>query len=174
MKEFNEKHIKDLQEVDGFVLQDVKGKTVAIGLDSEYPSILDFIADYIDDYTAGNLAVYLNFNSTRNMLHQIYDNAILPFDSDLLKVRLMNAFDGISADDYAKKLEEKQWHLGDVVEDGKGHKAMIIQDDHYFYELMNVNIEDKKAFKTFEYFNISDNLTELQDNYPEWHKVVED
>lgn len=174
MKEFNVKHIKDLQEADGFVLQDVFGHTVAIGLDSEYPSILDFIADYIDDYTAGNLAVYLNFNSTRNMLHQIYDNAILPFDSDLLKVRLMNAFDGISADDYAKKLEEKQWHLGDIVEDGKGHKAMIIQDDHYFYELMNVNIEDKKAFKTFEYFDISADLTELQDNYPEWHKVVED
>lgn len=30
MKEFNEKHIKDLQEANGFVLQDVKGKTVAI------------------------------------------------------------------------------------------------------------------------------------------------
>ncbi len=174
MKEFNEKHIKDLQEVDGFVLQDVKGKTVAIGLDSEYPSIFDFIADYIDHYNAGNLAIYLNFGSTRNMLHQIYDNAILPFDSDLLKVRLMNAFDGISADDYAKKLEEKQWHLGDIVEDDEGHRAMIIQDDHYFYELMNVNVEDKKAFKTFEYFVISDELTELQDNNPEWHKVVED
>lgn len=174
MKEFNEKHIKDLQEVDGFVLQEVKGKTVAIGLDSEYPSILDFIADYIDHYNAGDLAIYLNFGSTRNMLHQIYDNAILPFDSALLKVRLMNAFDGISADDYAKKLEEQQWHLGDIVEDDEGHRAMIIQDDHYFYELMNVNIEDKKAFKTFEYFAISEDLNELQDNYPEWHKVVED
>ena len=108
MKEFNEEHIKDLQEVNGFVLRDVKGKTVAIGLDSEYPSILDFIADYIDRYTASTLAVYLNFGSTRNMLHQIYDDAILPFDAELLKVRLMNAFDGISADDYAKKLEEKQ------------------------------------------------------------------
>lgn len=174
MKEFNEEHIKDLQEVDGFVLQDVRGKTVAIGLDSEYPSILDFIADYIDDYTAGTLAFYLNFNTTRNMLHQIYDNAILPFDNDLLKVRLMNAFNGISADEYAKKLEEKQWHLGDIVEDDEGHKAMIIQDDNYLYKLLNVNIEDKKAFKTFEYFVISDKLNDLQCYHPEWHKVVED
>ena len=174
MKEFNEKHIKDLQEAHGFILQNVKGKTVAIGLDSEYPSILDFIADYIDHYNAGNLAINLSFGSTRNMLHQIYDNAILPFDSDLLKVRLMNAFDGISADDYAKKLEEKQWHLGDIVEDDEGHRAMIIQDDHYFYELMNVNIEDKKAFKTFEYFVISDKLNDLQRYHSEWHKVVED
>lgn len=172
MKEFNEKHIKDLQEVDGFVLQDVKGKTVAIGLDSEYPSILDFIADYIDDYTAGNLAFYLNFNTTRNMLHQIYDNAILPFDSALLKVKLMNAFDGISADDYAKKLEEQQWHLGDIVEDDEGHKAMIIQDDNYLYELMK--IKDEGAFKMFSYFDISSTLNDLQNDNPEWHKVVED
>ena len=73
-----------------------------------------------------------------------------------------------------KEFNEKQWHLGDIVEDDEGHRAMIIQDDHYFYELMNVNIEDKKAFKTFEYFAISDNLNELQDSHPEWHKVVED
>lgn len=172
MKEFNEKHIKDLQETGGFVLQDVRGKTVAIGLISEYPSILDFIADYIDDYTAVTLAFYLNFGSTRNMLHQIYNNAILPFEDDLLKVRLMNAFNGISADEYAKKLEEKQWHLGDIVEDDEGHRAMIIQDDTRFYELMK--IKDEGAFQTFRYFSISDNLTELQNENPKWHKVVED
>ena len=171
LKEFNEKHIKDLQEVDGFVLQDVKGKTVAIGLDSEYPSTLDFIADYIDHYTASALALYLNFGSTRNMLHQIYAKTIFPFDDTHLKVRLMNAFDGISADDYAKKLEEKQWHLGDIVEDGKGHKAMIVLDDNLVYELMNVNVEDKSAFKVFSYFDVSDTLNKLQDGNPEWHKV---
>lgn len=49
---------------------------------------------------------------------------------------------------------------------------MIIQDDHYFYELMQ--IKDEGAFQTFRYFAISDNLTELQDNNPKWHKVVED
>ena len=102
MKEFNEKHIKDLQEADGFVLQNV------------------------------------------------------------------------SADDYAKKLEEKQWHLGDIVEDGKGHKAMIVLDDNLLYELMNVNVEDKSAFQTFSYFDISGNLTKLQDDNPKWHKVVEE
>ena len=73
-----------------------------------------------------------------------------------------------------EEFNEKQWHLGDVVEDGKGHRAMIIQDDHYFYELMNVNIEDKKAFKTFEYFAISDDLSDLQRYHSEWHKVVEE
>ena len=70
-----------------------------------------------------------------------------------------------------KRTKKEDWHLGDIVEDDKGHRAMIIQDDHYFYELMNVNIEDKKAFKTFEYFAISDKLNDLQCYHPEWHKV---
>lgn len=174
MKEFNEKHIKDLQEANGFVLQDVKGKTVAIGLDSEYPSILDFIADCIDDYTARTLAVYLNFGSTRDMLHQIYDNAILPFESDLLKVRLMNAFNGISADDYAKKLEEKQWHLGDVVEEDGGHRAMIVKDNEGDYILMDIDPDCANAFQVSEFFECSDSLKRLREHSYNWHKVVEE
>lgn len=174
MKEFNEKHIKDLQEANGFVLQDVKGKTVAIGLDSEYLCILDFIADYINDYTAGTLAFDLNFGSTRDMLHQIYDNAILPCESYLLKVRLMGAFNGISADDYAKKLEEKQWHLGDIVEDDEDRRAMIVEDNDGDYVLMDINSKSENAFRINRFFNCADNLTELQDENPKWHKVVED
>lgn len=107
------------------------------------------------------------------MLKELLDKA----DSCLfmitdIETKLMGVFNGISADDYAKKLEEKQWHLGDIVEDDEGHRAMIIQDDNYFYELMQ--IKDEGAFKTFRYFAIDDNLTELQDNNPDWHKVVED
>lgn len=171
MKEFNEKHIKDLQEANGFVLQDVFGQTVAIGIDSEYPDIASFLDDYIETYGIYNLSKRLGYENGRTMLNDLFS---FPFPVSHIKTKLMNAFDGISADDYAKKLEEKQWHLGDIVEDDEGHRAMIIQDDHYFYNLLNVNIEDKKAFKTFEYFDISDNLTALQDTNPEWHKVVED
>ena len=175
MKEFNEKHIKDLQEANGFVLQDVFGHTVAIGIDSEYPDIASFLGDYIETYGIYNLSKRLGYEDSRKMLNDLITKTIcFNFPIASIETKLMGVFNGISADDYAKKLEEKQWHLGDIVEDGKGHKAMIIQDDHYFYELMNVNIEDKKAFKTFEYFAISDNLNELQDSHPEWHKVVED
>lgn len=175
MKEFNEKHIKDLQEANGFVLQDVFGHTVAIGIDSECPDIASFLDDYIETYGIYNLSKRLGYENGRTMLNDLITKTIcFNFSIAHIENKLMNAFDGISADDYAKKLEEKQWHLGDIVEDDEGHRAMIIQDDHYLYELMNVNIEDKKAFKTFEYFNISDELNELQDNHPEWHKVVED
>ena len=175
MKEFNEKHIKDLQEADGFVLQDVKGKTIAIGLDSEYPDAASFIADYINEWNIWSLAFKLNYVSPRKMLNDLFSTTMhYPFPMLPIESKLMGAFNGVSADDYARKLEEKQWHLGDIVEDDEGHRAMIIQDDHYFYELMNVNIEDKKAFKTFEYFAISDKLNDLQRYHPEWHKVVED
>ena len=71
-----------------------------------------------------------------------------------------------------KEFNEKQWHLGDVVEDGKGHKAMIILDDNFVYKLMN--IKDKGAFITFDYFAASGTLNGLQDRLREWHKVVED
>lgn len=57
------------------------------------------------------------------------------------------------------------------MEDGKGHKAMIVLDDNLVYELMNVNVEDKSAFKVFSYFDVSDTLNKLQDGNPEWHKV---
>ena len=175
MKEFNKEHIKDLQEADGFVLQDVYGYTVAIGIDSEYPDVASFLDDYIEIYGIFDLSKRLGYQNSRKMLNDLITKTIcVNFPITRIEIKLMGAFNGILADDYAKKLEEKQWHLGDIVEDGKGHKAMIIQDDHYFYELMNVNIEDKKAFKTFEYFAISDKLNDLQLYHPEWHKVVED
>ena len=173
MKEFNKEHIKDLQEADGFVLQDVYGYTVAIGIDSEYPDVASFLDDYIEIYGIFDLSRRLGYQNSRKMLNDLVTKTIgFPFPIARIEIKLMGAFNGISADDYAKKLEEKQWHLGDIVEDGKGHKAMIIQDDNWTYELMH--IKGNGAFKTFHYFDASDNLTELQDDNPEWHKVVED
>lgn len=173
MKEFNEKHIKDLQEANGFVLQDVFGYTVAIGIDSEYPDIASFLDDYIEIYGIYDLSKRLGYENSKTMLNDLITKTIrFTFPIARIETKLMGVFNGISADDYAKKLEEKQWHLGDIVEDDEGHRAMIIQDDHYFYELMK--IKDEGAFKTFSYFDISDNLTELQDINPDWHKVVEE
>ena len=173
MKEFNKEHIKDLQEANGFVLQDVFGYTVAIGIDSEYPDIASFLDDYIEIYGIYDLSKRLGYKNSRTMLNNLITKTIcFTFPIAHIETKLMGVFNGISADDYAKKLEEKQWHLGDIVEDGKGHKAMIIQDDHYFYELMN--IKGKDAFKAYSYFDIDDNLTDLQNKNPKWHKVVED
>lgn len=173
MKEFNEKHIKDLQEAHGFILQDVFGHKVAIGIDSECPDIASFLSDYIETNGIYNLSKHLGYEDGRKMLNDLF-NTTLNFPSPIahIKTKLMGEFNGISADEYAKKLDEKQWHLGDIVEDDKGHRAMIIQDDNYFYELMK--IKDEGAFQTFRYFDIDDNLTELQNKNPKWHKVVEE
>ena len=173
MKEFNEKHIKDLQEADGFVLQDVFGYTVAIGIDSEYPDVASFLDDYIEIYGIFDLSKRLGYQNSRKMLNDLITRTIcLNFPIAHIETKLMGVFNGISADDYAKKLEERQWHLGDIVEDGKGHKAMIILDDNFVYKLMN--IKDKGAFITFDYFAASGTLNGLQDGNPEWHKVVEE
>lgn len=173
MKEFNKEHIKDLQEADGFVLQDVYGYTVAIGIDSEYPDVASFLDDYIEIYGIFDLSKRLGYQNSRKMLNDLITKTIcVNFPITRIEIKLMGAFNGILADDYAKKLEEKQWHLGDIVEDGKGHKAMIILDDNFVYKLMN--IKDKGAFITFDYFAASGTLNGLQDGNPEWHKVVED
>ena len=173
MKEFNEKHIKDLQEANGFVLQDVFGHTIAIGIDLEYSDVASFLVDYINEYGLLILAHKLGYEDSRKMLNDLITRTIcFNFPIAHIESKLMGVFNGISADDYAKKLEERQWHLGDIVEDGKGHKAMIILDDNFVYKLMN--IKDKGAFQTFRYFDISDDLTKLQDDNPEWHKVVEE
>lgn len=175
MKEFNEEHIKDLQEVDGFVLQDVKGKAVAIGLDSEYPDAASFILDYIREYSLWYLSYVLGYKDEREMLNRFLDMSFnYPFPGNHIESKLMGAFNGTSADDYAKKLEEKQWHLGDIVEDDEGRKAMIIKDADNDYVLMNVNSKDENAFKTRLSFNWSSSLSNLQSANPEWHKVVED
>ena len=71
--------------------------------------------------------------------------------------------------DKTKGKNEEQWQLGNIVEDDEGHRAMIILDDNFVYKLMN--IKDKGAFITFDYFAASGTLYKLQDDNSEWHKV---
>lgn len=169
MRPFDKKHIKELQEAKGVVLQNVYGYTVAIGLESEYPDAASFLAAYIEEFGINDLVKKSRYTTLEAMINDIVINAWC--NKKAIVTMLFRMFDGLSADDYAKKLEER-WHLGDIVEDDDGYKAMIIQDDNWTYELMH--IKGNGAFKTFHYFDASDNLTELQDNNPEWHKVVED
>ena len=175
MKQFNKKHIKDLQEAEGGVLQNVSGYTVAIYLDSEYPDVASFLADYIARYGIKDLSRRLGYRNLTEMLKELLEKAdnCLFMMTDI-ETKLMNAFDGISADGYAKKLKNKKWHLGDIVEDDEGHKAMIVQNNDWEYVLMNISSKDKDAFKIWGYFDCSDKLSTLQIRNFEWHKVVKD
>lgn len=175
MKQFNKKHIKDLQEAEGVVLQNVSGYTVAIYLDSEYPDVASFLADYIARYGIKDLSRRLGYRNLTEMLKELLEKAdnCLFMMTDI-ETKLMNAFDGISADGYAKKLEEKQWHLGDVVEEDGGHRAMIVKDNEGDYVLMDIDPDCANAFQVSEFFECSDSLKGLRKLSYSWHKVVED
>lgn len=175
MKQFNKKHIKDLQEAEGIVLQNVSGYTVAIYLDSEYPDVASFLADYIARYGIKDLSRRLGYRNPTEMLKELLEKAdnCLFMMTDI-ETKLMNAFDGISADDYAKKLEEKQWHLGDIVEDDEGRRAMIVKDHDGDYVLMNIIPNHRDSFNICEFFGFSNELSTLSLKNPDWHKVVED
>lgn len=175
MKEFNDKHIKDLQEADGFILQNVHGNKIAIGIDSEYPDIACFILSYIEEYGTLRLADELSYENDREMLND-FINAInfVSDPEDYIKNRFISVFNGISANDYVINLEKKKWHLGDNLEDDKGHKAMIIMNSDRKYVLMNVDSNDKSAFNSGLYYASAYELDFLQDRLREWHKVVED
>lgn len=175
MKEFDKKHIKDLQEAHGFVLQDVFGQTVAIGIDSEYSDVASFLDDYIEIYGIYDLSKRLGYENSRKMLNDLITKVIgFPFPIAHIETKLMGAFNGISADDYAKKLEKKQWHLGDIVEDDEGRRAMIVKDNDGDYILMDIDPDCANAFQVSEFWEYSSSLKILREISHNWHKVVED
>lgn len=169
MRPFDKKHIKELQEAKGVVLQNVYGYTVAIGLESEYPDAASFLAAYIEEFGINDLVKKSRYTTLEAMIDDIVINAWC--NKKAIVTMLFRMFDGLSADDYAKKLEEEQWHLGDIVEDDDGYKAMIVQDNDLDYVLLNITPKNKNAFKISEYLDYSDDLNVLQRDNPEWHKV---
>ena len=52
MIEFDDKDLRDLQDVDGILLQDVHGQRVAIGKGFDYENIFQFMSAYFEEYGA--------------------------------------------------------------------------------------------------------------------------
>lgn len=130
---------------------------------------------YINEYGLGALSYELGYKNEREMLNDLVTKIIgVTFPITHIETKLMGVFNGISADDYAKKLKEKQWHLGDIVEDDEGRRAMIVKDHDGDYVLMNIIPNHRDAFNICEFFDFSDELSTLSLKNPDWHKVVED
>ena len=70
-----------------------------------------------------------------------------------------------------KKREEKQWHLGDVVEEEEAQKAMIVKDNDGIYVLMDIDPDCANAFQVSEFFECSSSLKRLRKLSYNWHKV---
>lgn len=172
MKKFDKNHIDELIETGGVVLQNVHGQTVAVGLDSEYPDAASFLADYIEEFGINDLVKKSRYKTLQAMIDDTVINAWCNYKA--IATMLFRMFDGLSANDYAKKLAKKKWHLGDILEDDKGRNAMIIMNSDRKYVLMNVDSNDKSAFNSGLYYASAYELDFLQDRLREWHKVVED
>lgn len=67
MIEFDDRDLRDLQKVDGIVLQDVHGKRVAIGYGFDYENIFEFMSAYFDEYGADDFAKQVGYEDATHM-----------------------------------------------------------------------------------------------------------
>ncbi|CCI88360.1 prophage protein [Lactobacillus phage phiAQ113] len=96
MIEFDDKDLRDLQEVDGIVLQDVHGKRVAIGKGFDYGNVFQFMTDYFDEYGAEDFAKQVGYEDVVEMFKEWF-SGILFNESDLMDW-VCESFAGIDAD----------------------------------------------------------------------------
>ena len=96
MIEFDDKDLRDLQDVDGIVLRDVHGKRVAIGKGFDYENIFEFMSAYFDEYGAEDFAKQMGYEDAADMFNtwlignQLYERSFTDW--------IYNSFDGIDAD----------------------------------------------------------------------------
>lgn len=108
MIEFEDSQLRDLQEVDGIVLRNVHGESVAIGKGFDYENIFDFVIEYFETYGAEDFAKKLGFTTATSMLKYWFsgipetENGLLSYCMD------SNVFDGIYADDLANEYDYEQ------------------------------------------------------------------
>lgn len=96
MIEFDDKDLRDLQEVDGFVLQDVHGERVAIGKGFDYENVFDFMSDYFEEYGAEAFAKQLGYEDAVEMFKDWFSGT--PLTEDDISSLIYDAFDEIDAD----------------------------------------------------------------------------
>lgn len=96
MIEFDERDLRDLQEVDGVVLQDVHGQRVAIGDGFDYENVFEFMVDYFEEYGAEDFANQIGYEDAIDMFKSWFSG--IPFhESDLMDM-VFESFSGIDAD----------------------------------------------------------------------------
>ena len=67
MIEFDGRNLRNLQDADGIVLQNVHGKRVAIGKGFDYENIFEFMSAYFDKYGADNFATQVGYEDATDM-----------------------------------------------------------------------------------------------------------
>lgn len=96
MIEFDERDLRDLQEVDGIVLQDVHGERVAIGKGFDYENVFAFMNAYFKEYGAEDFAKQVGYEDAIDMFKSWFSG--IPFhESDIIDW-VYESFGGIDAD----------------------------------------------------------------------------
>ena len=96
MIEFDDKDLRDLQDVDGIVLRDVHGQRVAIGKGFDYENVFYFMHDYFEDYGEEDFAKQLGYEDDIEMYESWHSG--IPVHEDNIMDMVYQAFSGIDAD----------------------------------------------------------------------------
>lgn len=96
MIEFDDKDLRDLQDVDGILLRDVHGQRVAIGKGFDYENVFDFMHDYFGEYGEEDFAKQLGYEDDIDMYKSWFSG--IPFNESDLMDWVCESFTGIDAD----------------------------------------------------------------------------
>lgn len=96
MIEFDDRDLRDLQDVDGIVLQDVHGKRVAIGKGFDYENVFQFMTAYFREYGAEDFAKQIGYENAESMFESWFLS--VPFRASYLMDLVYESFAGIDAD----------------------------------------------------------------------------
>lgn len=116
MIEFDGKDLRDLQDVDGIVLQDVHGQRVAIGKGFDYENVFDFMHDYFGEYGEEDFAKQLGYEDDIDM-YKSWFSGIPVHESDLMDW-VCESFTGIDAD----SLPDTYDHENEAYVEAEDHK----------------------------------------------------
>lgn len=107
MIEFDERDLRDLQEVDGVVLQDVHGQRVAIGDGFDYENVFEFMVDYFEEYGAEDFAEQVGYEDAIDMLKSWFSG--IPLHEGDLTDMVFESFSGIDADSLQDTYDEEDY-----------------------------------------------------------------
>lgn len=105
-----------MQDVDGFVLQDVHGERVAIGNGFHYGNVFAFMNDYFKEYGEEDFAKQVGYEDAIDMYESWFSGNPL-YKSDLVYM-VYESFGGIDAD----KLQDQYDYENDAYLEAEDHK----------------------------------------------------
>ena len=116
MIEFDDRDLRDLQDVDGIVLQDVHGKRVAIGKGFDYENIFQFMTVYFREYGVEDFAKQIGYENAESMFESWFLS--VPFRESYLMDLVYESFSGIDAD----SLQDTYDHENEIFLEAEDHK----------------------------------------------------